>query len=324
MNSGNNLKSGQKALTLRVLILAVVIILIAFIGLFIQKSSISSTFNSGFKDYQRSAKLLKDVNAVHANIYKIKSMVAASQDKQEIAKVSEQQIAQIAEDVSLVKKALDSNIGGEQKKFYQAILDNLTEYEKSAVQVIRLAPMGTGTAYLSSANERMEAITQLLGQLLAFESNAGEKGYSAANTTFYVATVLLIIMLVLCIVLIPSFIKKMMTASVIEPLEETSTALREFAAGKFSRSLAWEEDDAIGELVQSVNSLRSRMTSIPAPAQRQAPEPAPAHKPVAPEPIAPGADDRTRSSLSDMIKKTPDAEKLVTSSKKAIDKLQDI
>jgi len=323
MNSSNNLKSGQRALTLRVLILVIVIILIAFVGLFIQKSSINSTFNSGFKDYQKTAKILKDVNAVHANLYKIKSMVAASQDKQEITKLSEQQIAQIAEDVSLVKKALDSDVGAEQKKFYQAILDNLVEYEKSAVQVIRLAPMGTGTAYLSSANERMEAVTQLLGQLLAFESNIGEKGYSLANAAFYAAAVLLFILLVLCIVLIPSFIKKMLTQSVIEPLEETSTTLREFAAGKFNRSLAWDEDDAIGELVQSVNSLRSKMSSVPTPAQRQSPEPAPAQKSVVREPIAPGADEKGKS-LSDMVKKAPDADVLVTSSKKAIDKLQDI
>ncbi|MRR15020.1 MAG: HAMP domain-containing protein [Deltaproteobacteria bacterium] len=323
MNSSNNLKSGQKALTLRVLILAIIIILIALVGLFIQKSSVSSVFKAGFKDYQRSAKLLKDVNSVHANLYKIKGMVAASQEKQEIAKLSEQQIAQIAEDVSLVKKALDSDLGAEQKKFYQAILDNMVEYEKSAVQVIRLAPMGTGTAYLSSANERMEAVTQLLGQLLAFESHVGEKGYSSANLAFYAAAALLIILLILCIILIPSFIKKMMTESVVEPLEETSTALREFAAGKFNRPLTWDEDDAIGQLVQSVNSLRSRMSAVPAPSQRPAHEPAPAQKPAAPEPVAPAADDKAKS-LSDMIKKTPDADTLVTSSKKAIDRLQDI
>lgn len=323
MNSSNNLKSGQKALTLRVLILAIVIILIALVGLFIQKSLVSSVFKTGFKDYQRSAKLLKDVNSVHANLYKIKGMVAASQEKQEITKLSEQQIAQIAEDVSLVKKALDSDLGAEQKKFYQAIQDNLVEYEKSAVQVIRLAPMGTGTAYLSSANERMEAVTQLLGQLLAFESQVGEKGYSSANLAFYAAAALLIILLVLCIILIPSFIKKTLTESVVEPLEEISTALREFAAGKFNRPLAWDEDDAIGQLVQSVNSLRSRMSAVPAPSQRPAHELAPSQKPAQPGPVAPAADDKGKS-LSDMIKKTPDADTLVTSSKKAIDRLQDI
>ncbi|MEE9913248.1 MAG: MCP four helix bundle domain-containing protein [Deltaproteobacteria bacterium] len=328
MNSSNNLKSGQKALAMQILILAVVIILVAFVGLLIQKSSASNIFNSGFKDYQRSTKLLKDVNFVHSNLYKIKSMVAASQDKQEIAKLSEQQVALIAEDISVVKKALESNISAEQKKFYQAILDNLSEYEKSALQVIRLAPMGTGTAYLSSANEKMEAITQLLTQLLDLESNVGEKGYSSSSITFYIVSIILLVLLGLSVVLVPSFVKKMMTNNVVEPLQETAGVLREYAAGKYGRSLTWEADDAIGDLIQSVNSLRSKMTSGAGPAQKTAaPEPAPAQKATAPEPVVSPADDKTKS-LSDMIKKSPDqakdGDKLVTSSKKAIDKLQDI
>ncbi|PKN85664.1 MAG: hypothetical protein CVU51_08430 [Deltaproteobacteria bacterium HGW-Deltaproteobacteria-1] len=92
MNSSNNLKSGQKALSMQVLILAVVIVIIACIGLFIQKSSTSAIFNKGFKNYQRSTELLKDINSVTANIYKVKNMVAAGQDSQEIKKVSDQQI----------------------------------------------------------------------------------------------------------------------------------------------------------------------------------------------------------------------------------------
>lgn len=326
MNSSNNLKSGQKALTVQMLILAVVIILIAFIGLLIQKSSTSSIFNSAFKDYQRSAKLLKDLNSAHANLYKIRSMAPASQDKQEIAKLSEQQVAVIAEDINTVKKTLDSGISDEQKKFYQAISDNLIAYQKSSQDVLRTAPMNTGGAYLSDANEKMAAITQLLEQLIEFESNAGEKRYSSATVTFYIVTVILLALLVLSIVLIPSFIKKMLTASVIEPIEETSGALREFSAGKYNRSLAWDADDAIGELVQSVNALRSKMSSGAAPAQKPASEPAPA-QPAAQEPSAPATEDKAKS-LSDMIKKSPDqardSDRLVTSSKKAIDKLQDI
>ena len=202
-------------------------------------------------------------------------------------------------------------------------MDNLGEYQKSAVQVIRLAPMGTGAAYLSAANDKMDAVNQLLTQLLDFESNLAEKG--SGSLIFYVIVVLLIVLLVACVIIIPSSIKKMMESNVIEPLQETSGVLREFASGKYNRSLSWDADDAIGELVQSVNALRSKMSSA-APAHKTTPEPAPAVKAAAPEPVAAVTDDKTKS-LSVMIKKTPDAkdaDKLVTSSKKAIDKLQDI
>jgi len=323
MNSSNNLNSGQKALSMQLLVLAIVIIFVAFVGLFVQKYSSS---NSGFKDYQRSTKLSKDVNSVHANLFKIKGMVAASQDKQEITKLSDQQVAIIDESVNLVKKALDSSISVEQKKYYQAIMDNLIEYQKSALQVIRLAPMGTGNAYLSSANEKLDAINQLLAQLLDYESNLVEKG--STSLTFYIVIIALIILLVLCVILIPSFVKKMIAGNVVEPLQETSSVLREFAVGKYNKSLTWDADDAIGELVQSVNSLRSKMSSTGGSTQKApAPEAAPAHKAPTTE-TAPAAADKKDTSLSDMIKKTSDhmkdGDKLVTSSKKAIDKLQDI
>lgn len=321
MNSNNNLNSGQKALSKQVLILAIVIILVAFIGLFIQKSA---TNNSGFKDYQRSSKLSRDINSVHSNLYRIKGMVAASQDKQEITKLSDQLVAIIAEDINLVKKALESDISAEQKKYYQAIMDNMVEYQKFSLQVIRLAPMGTGAAYLSSANERMEATNQLLTQLLDYESNAG----NSSNLTFYIVSIVLLILLILCVILVPSFIKKMMTSTVIEPLQETSGVLREFANGKYNRPLVWEADDAVGELVQSVNSLRSKMSAAAVPVQKTpTPETTSAQKTPIPETVPAPADEKNRS-LSDMIKKAPeqtkDMDKLVISSRKAIDKLQDI
>jgi HAMP domain-containing protein len=324
MNSSNNLKSGQKTLSMQMLVLAVVIILVAFIGLLIQKSSMNDIFNSGFKDYQRSTKLLKDVYSVHESLYRIQSMVASGQDKQEIAKLSDQQATVINEDVNLVKKALESKITEEQKKYYQAIMNNLIEYQKLVLRIIKLAPMGTGGAYVSASNEKMEAITQLLSELLIFESKVGEKGYDTSNLAFYAVMVMLLILLVLSVLLVPSFIKKTMNSSVIEPLQETSGVLREYASGKYARSLAWDADDAIGELVQSVNALRSKMSSSsgPAPKSPTAEAPAPAST------AAPVAAEESAKSLSGMIKKAPDqmkeADKLVTTSRKAIDKLQDI
>ena len=324
MNSSNNLKSGQKSLFLQLFILTVVIILVAFIGLLIQKSSTGTIFNTGFKCYQTSAKLLKDLSAVHSNLYRIKGMVASGQDKQEIARISDQQIALMTEDINLVKKTLDTGISSEQQEFYKGILANLTEYEKAAVQVIRLAPMNTGSAYLSSANDKMEATTQLLNQLLELESTAAQSAYGTASVVFYIV---LVALLVVSFILIPSFIKKMLTGSVIEPLQETSGVLREYASGRYNRSLTWEADDAIGEVVESLNALRSKLSAAGAPSKAAASETAPAQKAAAPEPAAARSDDKAKS-LSDMIKKGPeqakDADKLVISSKKAIDKLQDI
>jgi methyl-accepting chemotaxis protein len=318
MNSSNNINAGQKALSTKLAGLIAVIVVIALAGLFLQK--LISAGNA-FDDYQRSVKLSNDINAVHANLYKIKNMVATSQSKQEIARVSDQQTASLNKSISVVRQTLDGSIGAEQKKYYKAIADNLAEYKKSAAQVMRLAPMGSDTAYLTIASEKIDVINQLFNQLLNFEGNLASKE-SGPSILSYIVALLLIAMLVVSIIVVPSFIKKMMDSNVVEPLQETSGVLREYAAGKYGRSLSWDADDAIGELIHAVNALRTKISSAPAP--RAAAEPV--QSPKAPERSAPVADGKTKT-LSDMIKKTPeskDVDQLVTSSKKAIDKLQEI
>ena len=80
--------------------------------------------------------------------------------------------------------------------------------------------------------------------------------------------------------------------------------------------------------MESVNTLRSKMSSAAAAPKPAVAESAPsAQKAPVPEPATAPAEDKTKS-LSDMIKKAPeqtkDGDKLVMSSRKAIDKLQDI
>ncbi len=319
MNSSNNLKAGQKKLSVQMLLLAVVIILVAIVGLWINQSSTGSGLISGANSSGSTAKLLKDIYSTQTNLYKIQNMVETNQDKKEIEKLSDQQAAVINEDLDLVKKALDSDISSEEKKFYTALQNNLLEYQKSVLRFTKLAPARTGTAYLSSANEKMEAIGQLLTQLAAREGKTSDSGTGSSGTMFYVILVALLALLVLSIVLIPSFVKNAMNTNIAEPLQETASVLREFANGKFNKPLVWDADDAIGELVQSVNTLRIKM-SAPAPPAPKAAAPEPVAAPLAPT----AQTDDGKKSLSNMVKKAPDQESLVMSSKKAIDKLQDI
>lgn len=318
MNSSNNLKTGQNKLSVQMLVLAVVIVLVAIIGLWINQPSTGGSLG-GENANQSTVKLLKDIYSTHTNLYKIQNMVATNQDKKEIEKFADQQAAVLNEDLTLVKKALDSDISSDQKKFYSALLNNLTEYQKSVLRFTKLAPSGTGTPYLASANEKMDAIGQLLGELTAFEGKTATPGAGPSKTMFYTFLIILIILLIVSVVIVPSFIKNTINAHVNEPLQETASVLREFAGGKFNKTLTWDADDAIGELVSSVNALRTKMSGPPTPASKAA-----ASEPVTmPAPQA-GKTEEASKSLSGMVKKSPDQESLVTSSKKAIDKLQDI
>ena len=119
----------------------------------------------GVSGVQLSDKLSIDISRVHADLYRVQNMTSLGQDKQEIANLSELQLATIAADIALVKSALDSSLATEERKYYQTIMDNLVEYQNMISRVIKLAPVGTGAVYSRAADEKYQTLTQLLTQL---------------------------------------------------------------------------------------------------------------------------------------------------------------
>ena len=118
-----------------------------------------------------SYKLSADLSRVHANVYRIQSMTALGQDKQEIANLSEQQLATITADIALVKSTLDSSLTPEEKRYYQPIMDNLLEYQTMSSRVIKLASVGTGAVYMASADEKFQTLDKGLTQLNNYYKN---------------------------------------------------------------------------------------------------------------------------------------------------------
>ena len=233
-------------------------------------------------------------------------MAALGQDKQGIANLSEQQLATMNADVALVKNTLGSSLTTEEKKYYQAIMDNLVEYQKMSSRVIKLASVGTGAVYMASADEKFRALNQILSDLTKYESNVEEE-YSSFNRNYYIVVVVLLLLFTGTMFLISSMIKKYIN-NILIPIKETAGILREVAEGKYPKNIEWEADDEIGELVQAVNAVRVKISTGAAASQ-------------APKVTAP-------TSLSGMVRKTSEhtkeADQLVTSTKDAIDKLRDI
>jgi methyl-accepting chemotaxis protein len=308
----NDLKSGQKALLKQIILLSLGLIIATIGCLWIQKFATDNIFDKGFNGFRLSAKLSTDLSRVHANLYRIQSMTASGQDKQEIANLSEQQLTIMNADIALVKTTLGSSLTAEEKKYYQAIMDNLVEYQKMSSRVIKLASVGTGAVYLASADEKFQALNQILSELTKDESNVAEKEYSSFNRNYYIIVVVLLLLFVGAIFLISSMIKKYIN-NILIPIKETAGILREVAEGKYPKNIEWEANDEIGELVQAVNAVRVKIGT--GAAVNQAP------KVAAPAGASP-------KSLSGMVRKTSEhtkeADQLVTSSKDAIDKLRDI
>jgi methyl-accepting chemotaxis protein len=307
----HDLKSEQKALLNQITLISLALVIATIGCLWVEKFAIDSIFNKGFSGFRLSAKFSTDLSRVHANVYRIQSMTALGQDKQEIANLSAQQLDTMNDDIALVKSTLSSSLTTEEKKYYQAIMDNLVEYQKMSSRVIKLASVGTGAVYMASADEKFQALNQTLSELTKYESNAADEEYSSFNRNYYIIVVVLLLLCAGAIFRISSLIKKYIN-NILIPVKETADILREVAEGKYPKNIEWEADDEIGELVQAVNAVRVKIGTGAVVDRRKTEVPSAA----------------SPKSLSGMVRKTSEhtkeADQLVTSTKDAIDKLRDI
>jgi len=305
----HDLKSGQKALMKKIILLSLGLIIATIGCLWVEKFAIDNIFFGGFG---LSTKLTADISKVQANVYRIQTMSTSGQDKQEIANLSDQQLTIMNEDIALAKGALSASLTVEEKKFYQGIVDNLTEYQKMTSRVIKLASVGTGSVYMAAADEKFQTLNQILTELTKYKSGGVDKEYSSFNRNYYIVVFILILLYAVAFYVISLLIKKYIN-NVLIPIKETAGILREVAEGKYPRNIEWEADDEIGELVQAVNAVRVKIGTSAAVSQ--------APKVEVPTEARP-------KSLSGMVRKTSEhtkeADQLVTSTKDAIDKLRDI
>ena len=308
----NDLNLAQKNLLKQITLIALGLILVTIGCLWVEKFTIDYIYDKGFSGFRVSAKLSTDLSRVHANLYRIPSMTASGLDKQEIANLADQQLVLINADVALVKNTLNTSLTAEEKKYYQGIMDNLIEYQKMSTRVIKLSSVGTGSVYLSAADDKFQTLNQLLSELTKYESNVAEKEYTSFNRNYYIIVIALLLLFGGAIYLIAGTIKKYID-NILISVKESTVMLREIAEGKYPRNIELEADDEIGELIQAINAVRYKMGTSGSVHQE--------HKPPA------QADVHTKS-LSGMIRNPAEqakaTDKLVTSTKDAIDKLRDI
>ncbi len=314
----HDLKAEQKGLLQKITLLSLGLIIATIGFLWIEKFAIDTIYDKGFKGFQISARLSADLSRVHANVYRIQSMTALGQDKQEIANLSSEQLTIMSDDITLVKNTLGTSLTQEEKEYYKAISDNLAAYQTMSSRVIKLASVGTGAVYMASADEKFQALNQILFTLTKYESNVAEVKYSSFNRNYYIIVVAMLLIFAGSVYLISSWIKKYIY-NILTPVTETSGILREIAEGKYPKNIEWEADDEIGELVQAVNAVRVKIGTGAAAAAASQPQTSKVTAPIIEE---------RRKSLSGLVRKpsehTREADKLATSSKDAIDKLRDI
>lgn len=258
-----NLKLGKKIL-LAPAIIFVFLLLIAlgtYQAVSLQSNSIDDIYNNRFKGYQQSSQIIVNMSGVQTKLYKIMNWIASNYDKKRIEDLARQIDSEINANTAFTKKVLDSqNLMPEEKKYYQIAYKNLLEFQKQAKSALEIAAQDANTAVMAfgMAEDAFISLDKSLRDLNTLEDKLSKQKYEysiqVANTTLTIFLFVLLIAVVVS-VLASLFVKRL----ILEPIRETITVLRELAEGDLTKEIRLQSKDEIGELVQSVNTMRSKM-----------------------------------------------------------------
>ncbi len=259
----NNLKLSKKMLLAPfvVLIFLMVIAIGTYQAITFQGDSIDDIYNNRFKGYQNSSHILVEMSTVQAKLYKIMNWIASNYDEKRIEGLVKETDAQIVASVAFTKKILDSDkLMPEERKYYQSAYDNLSEFQKQVKAVLDIAAQDASTAvmFFAMAEDKFVLLDKSLRELNVLEDNLSKQKYEFSAGM--VKKTLSIFLVVLLVAVVISFLTSIsVTRLILKPIRQTIAVLRRLADGDLTQSIDLASKDEIGELVESVNTMRMKM-----------------------------------------------------------------
>ena len=235
--------------------------IVCYFGFFNQKAALDDIFNNRFQNYQASAKIIKDLTEVHANVYKLLSMITAGNLKEKTDSFAGRQFDKIKEVSGNIETIVKSpQLTKAEKEYFQEAGSQVTQYEKLIKIVLEgaAADMATATILINQADDYFWEINENLTQLVDLEKKlAKERHLSAAKTYKWV----LIISAAVCLLaaIISIIISLMMKSIIIAPINKTVEVIEGVAQGDLTRRIDVTSRDEIGALAEHFNHLVEKL-----------------------------------------------------------------
>ena len=246
---------------LAIIIFMVILGAVAYLNLSSQRSIIVDIFDNHFKPYQTSATIVKDIANVHSNLYKVISWANAKYEEGKINLLGKEQLATLERTANIIGQALQAKgLSEEEQTLFRAIMDHLTQYKKACSAAIDLASsdLNYATMFMETADEKFQILNKSLHDLLDLETSLSQASYDHSLKNFNSALRLFILILAIAIgfsMLVSLFTARLIT----RPVKETMQVIQTIAEGDLTQEIELTSRDEIGQLVQSVNTMRMKM-----------------------------------------------------------------
>jgi methyl-accepting chemotaxis protein len=236
--------------------------LVSYNGLQVQKKSIEDIYGVRFKNYQVCAKEFSEITNVHAGLYKLISWSNAKYDDKKIAELAKElQKNQQSATATLTGLLNGKGTSPEEKKLLQGILAKLSLYGKNQNDLTDMlqADLNAATMYMATADDAYQEIHKGFDALLALEDKLSSSQYAGSIASFDSTNIEVIAVLVLAIVLslgLSIFLRGLILA----PVKRTVAAIQSVADGDFTKRIDIDSKDEIGEMAGDFNRLIERLS----------------------------------------------------------------
>jgi methyl-accepting chemotaxis protein len=205
--------------------------------------------------------MMIDLANVHANVYKVISWTNANYDVKKIESLGKEQVAVVDKTIQDVKKQLGSKtLGQDEKKIYQAVLEQLEEYKKPVEGVIDIAggDLSTATMFMGTADDKFQILNKNLGDLITLEAKLSEGQYNFAMGSFQKVLFISIAVLaiaVICSLLISLFMTKLITV----PINKTIEVIEDISKGDLTKRDDVLSHDEVGAMGNHFNAFVEKL-----------------------------------------------------------------
>ena len=258
-----NLSMTKKLLVspLVVLVSMVVLVAMAYVGFSSQSSAIDDLYNNRFVGYQGCAKIVNDVNVVHKNLYKVLSLSGSNADEKIIDALVKEQLKALADTQQFAEGlAKRDSLAAEEKKLLDTALGQFKTYREQAAKVLDMAQADYSVAltFMLPVDGKYQEMYKALSELQALEDRLGRENHGASKAGF-ISMLRNFILVAVVVVVFSIAVSLLITRMISTRLRETTGVLQHVAEGDLTHEISAASRDELGQLAQSVNTMRVKM-----------------------------------------------------------------
>jgi methyl-accepting chemotaxis protein len=261
-----NMKMAKKLMLSAAVSLIFMLLLgiVAYSGLQVQKKSIDDIYNIRSKNYEICATEFNNVTHAHADLYKLISWTNAKYDDKKISVLSQEVKNQLSEAIAALTKLQGTpGTSADEKKLLQPLLSKLNDYNKNANDLIDMlqADMNAATMFMGSADDNYLVAHKSFDSLLALEKTLSSTQYATAVNSFRQTS--LTVLAVLIVGLILSFcISMALKGIILAPVQKTVNIIESVSAGDFTLRIDIDSKDEVGQMAHNFDQMIGKLSGI--------------------------------------------------------------